>query len=777
MPPTEAARDAPANKGLAPSIPSRGGRLFRLAFWILIGAYGLRAFIELGGAFANGPLSQDEWSSGLIPFPGLLVAQVLILGLVGKICVDFWRRRGFFFVPRRSLGSWLLIFGAVYLVVMATKYAIRMGLYPHQRWTGGSIPILLNCLLAATLLAVGAYHWARTRHDERPAVRRTAQARWGVRAGRLLGTLAVLAGIFLWLGYQLAPTLLARQLGIRGPEYAVHIERGVTMTTSDGTPLVSDVYHPRPSDRTPTILVRVNYSKTRSNTAIARVAGRMWAERGYTVVVQGTRGRYESGGEFYPFLTERRDGIETLAWLRKRPWFDGRLGMWGGSYFGYTQWVIADQLPPESSALMVQIASTDVHGMFYPGGAFSLESALFWAVRSHGEQDVAPAQDDLQKGYDGFPLIEADDRAVEDVPFFDDWASHPERDRFWADVDGSERPRTLQAPALLMAGWYDPFLPTEIADFITIRHGANPRAASATRLIIGPWGHARDVKLPDGPELRPYRLESFAPSVAWFDEQLKARPSSHQRSAPVRIFVMGENVWRDEQDWPLARTRFVPCYLRSGGEANTSTGDGTLTRAPAASPEPPDTYSYDPRDPVPTSGGAMLGSRSGTSLQNDVEARPDVLVYTTPPLQSDVEVTGPIRLILYVSTTAPSTDFTGKLVDVHPDGRAYNVSDGVLRLGYGPTRNTLAPDRPTEMTLDLWPTSMVFRKGHRMRLEVSSSNYPRFDRNPNTGAEIATETNPIVAHQTVSHGATAPSRIILPIIPRVGEGVPTTCSG
>lgn len=556
---------------------------------------------------------------------------------------------------------------------------------------------------------------------------------------------------------QIGSWWVARQLGARPPEFAVRIERQATMTTPDGITLVSDIYLPETPDTKPTILVRIPYSKTFSNKFFATVVGRFWAERGYTVVIQGTRGRYESGGRYYPLRDERQDGIETLRWIAKQPWFDGRLGMWGGSYFGYTQWVLASQVNPGPSALMIQIASTSFYEMFYPGGAFSLESALYWAVSSHGEQDIEPSPEALERGYNGYPLVEADDRAIGDIPFFNDWVSHPERDEYWREIDGEDRAKRLVASVLLMAGWYDPFLPSQLKDFIRIRREARSEVGSASRLIIGPWAHARTLTFPDGTTPRNYRFESLAPSVPWFDQHWW--PSGSALQAPVRIFVMGKNVWRDEQEWPLARTRYTPYYLRSAGNANSSSGDGVLTLTPPTSKEPPDTYVYDPRNPVPTAGGAMIGPRAGIALQNAIEERKDVLGYSTLPLEEDIEVTGPIKLVLYGSTTATHTDFTGKLVDVHPDGSAYNVSEGILRRKYD------QPDAPTEIEIDLWPTSMVFLKGHRIRLEVSSSNYPRFDRNPNTGRQIATETSPVVATQTIYHSTEIPSRLILPVIP------------
>jgi putative CocE/NonD family hydrolase len=555
-------------------------------------------------------------------------------------------------------------------------------------------------------------------------------------------------------------------LDARRPEHAVRIERRVAMTTSDGVTLVADVYHPLRTTQTPTILVRIPFSETFVNSLFANVVGRFWAERGYTAVIQGTRGRYESGGRHTPLVDERRDGLDTLNWLKRQPWFDGRLGMWGGSAFGYTQWAIADRLPspPDGrSALMVQIASTDFHGMFYPGGAFSLASALFWAVRSRGAEDVSPPEDALRRGYDGFPLIEADDRAAGDIAFFNDWVRHSARDSYWEAIDGENRAATLQAPVILMGGWFDPFLPGQLADFVRIRRDARADVARGTRLVVGPWGHAETVVLPGDVRNRNYRLESLAASVLWFDHHLRVRDSGAAPPAPVRLYVMGKNVWRDEQEWPLARARETAWYLRGSGRANTASGDGVLTTDGPGQDDPPDTFASNPASPVPTRGGAMIGG-SGTVLQGDVEARSDVLVFSTPPLAEDMEVTGPVTAVLYVATSSPSADFTAKLVDVHADGLAYNVSDGIIRRSYRPEAAPAAAE-PTEITIALWPTSMVFQRGHRIRLEIAGSNFPRFDRNPNTGEPGATARTVALATQAVHHGRKAPSRIMLPVIP------------
>ena len=565
--------------------------------------------------------------------------------------------------------------------------------------------------------------------------------------------LAVVALLLSWPA--IGGHVVAALLDARPSEFAVRIERSVGLTTDDGVRLVADVYHPQPTGRRPTILIRLPYDKTVWTQAFASSVGHLWASRGYTAVIQGTRGRYESGGRHRPFLDERADGIATLRWIARQPWYDGRLGMWGGSYFGYTQWAVADQRDPGPTALMIQLISTDIHEAFYPGGAFALATALYWALRSRGDRDDPPTPDTIARAAAGAPLIEADDRAGADVPTFNTWVQHRERDAYWKTIDGEHRAARLVAPVHLIAGWYDPFLPTQLADHATIQREAAQAVAGSTRLVIGPWGHATAVTLPGGRRGSDYRLSSLAPTLAWFDRHLDRRPGAAD-PAPVRLFVMGANVWRDEREWPLARARETAFYLQSGGRANSASGDGVRGDAPPAATQPPDTFAYDPGSAAPTAGGAMLGPAAGSALQTEIERRHDILCYTSEPLARPLEVTGPVTAVLHVATTAPHTDFTAKLVDVHPDGAAWSVTDGILRRAFGPGVH--------EIRIALWPTSMRLERGHRLRLQVSSSNVPRFDRNPNTGGDLATERRLLVARQTVHHGQTTPSRLLLPVV-------------
>jgi putative CocE/NonD family hydrolase len=722
--------------------------------WCLLGLFVLRVIGQIVVGLGYGSLLPpwEEWFSGVVAYPALLGSQLVIVAVFLKVCFDFTRGDGFFARPRRRLGAVLLTVGSIYLGVMLIRYALRMTLYPAERWTGGSIPIFFHWVLASFVLVMGFSH-RRTAPaagpPKHPLARRVALGAWWT---------VVAAAVLVWVAYQVAPTILASVLDVRRPEYAVRVERSVGMQTADGVTLRADIFHPVRLTRTPTILVRIPFSKTVTNFLFADVVGRFWAERGYTVVIQGTRGRYESDGKNEPLEHERNDGLETLQWLKKQPWFDGRLGMWGGSTFGYTQWSIVDALPPDA-ALMVQISSTSFYDMFYPGGAFSLSSALFWAMRSHGPEDVWPDSAALTRGVNGLPAVDADVRAIgKKVPFFQDWIRHPDREA-WHGIDWKNRPELLNAPMLLMAGWFDPFLPSQLEDFVRIRRGYK-EAAKEVRLVIGPWAHAVTVPLPGAPPNRNYRLESLAPSVPWFDRHLRRDLGFDTKSwPPVRLYVQGANVWREEQEWPLARARDTSWYLTSGGRANSASGDGLLT-ASVPSAVSFDSFVSDPRNPVPTQGGSALGFGAGVMNQTEVERRQDVLVYTSPPLAADTEVTGPVALELFAAATTPSADFTAKLVDVDQDGTPYNVSDGILRW----TTRVQSETEADFIRIELWPTSMLFRRGHRIRLEIAGSNFPRFDRNPNDGGVVSAATRPRSSTQRVFHGSGMPSRLILPIV-------------
>ncbi len=564
-------------------------------------------------------------------------------------------------------------------------------------------------------------------------------------------SLASITGFF---NYQIFLDFYAEQFvfpkSIRSADYGVTTFRDDTFKTSDGVTLGADIHKPKGLDKAPTILTRIPFNNTLWNRLRSDIIGRFWARRGYVVVVQGTRGRYRSTGDFYPAIYEAQDGTETLEWLQKQSWFNGQLAMWGGSAFGHTQWAVSglDGLSPDIHA--IQIVSTDYYGTFYPGGAFALESALYWALISPPDADRSTSIEEIEAGANGWPLIEADNRGFQNVKFFDDWVSHQKRDDYWQQIDGLDRAQNIDAPVLLFGGWFDPFLPTMLKDFKSLISENNNIEARESRLIIGPYGHANETAIGGEDVSEIYRISSLEPVLRWFDHWLANDPQGASAGPKVKIYVMGENIWRNENEWPLARTVYTPYYFSDSG---------TLSLSSAAEDVHVFEYSYDPNDPVATNGGAMLGPRSGMEQQTAPVNRSDILWFQSEILDADMEVTGPISAILHVETDRTNTDFTVKLVDVYTDGTAYNITDGIIRQNY-------TPGTPTEITVELAATSYLFRKGHRIRVDVSSSNFPRFDRNPNTGQNPAYEMNPIVAHQKLFVSQNHSSQIIFPVIPR-----------
>jgi putative CocE/NonD family hydrolase len=621
-----------------------------------------------------------------------------------------------------------------------------MAMFPSERWFGGTIPILFHIILASFMITIGLYH-KRTGALQETKSRKWTKVSWNV-SYVLIGVL-----IMAWISYQLLPTLFAYKTGMRHSVYSVSIDKQVSLQAVDGALLKADIYRPEKLNPAPTILVRIPLDNNFKGKFMSNVLGRLWAERGYNVVIQGVRGRYFSEGKHIPFQTERSDGLATLEWLNKQSWHNGKCGMWGGSYFGYTQWALFDQDKLGLKALLTQISSSSNYKMFYPGGAFSYQSALFWATRSHSDVDTQLDYEQLIAACKKAPPVKADDRVVGDIHFYNAWVTHTNFDSYWQQADGRNRASQLKMPILMMAGWYDPYLNSQVQDFEDLSNHGDKNIANESRLIIGPWAHAETVKMPDGYIDENYRLASIAPSIDWYDRQLSGRQVT--KTPRVKLFVMGINKWRYEDSFPLKRTKYTSYFL-SGITNDGRTGllDTSVSLKNDAS-----IYSYNPANPIPSIGGSFLGANAGPKPQNEIEKRKDMLTYSSQILQNDLEVTGKIKLILYVSTSTKNTDFIAKLIDVHPGGMAYNISEGIIRKDYS------GKDKIEQIEIELNPTSNVFLKGHKIHLEVMSSNYPRYSLNYNTGGNNYNEIKGIVAEQKIYSGKVHSSRLILPVIP------------
>jgi putative CocE/NonD family hydrolase len=553
----------------------------------------------------------------------------------------------------------------------------------------------------------------------------------------------------------------------------------------DGVLLFADLYRPAEHGRYPVLVQRTPYNKS----ALDVTGIDYWraARAGYAVLVQDVRGRFASQGTFYPFLHEANDGYDTVEWAAVQPWSSEVVGMVGGSYLGAAQWLAAVQGPPHLKAIFPVMTPSDYQeGWVFQGGAFQLGFCLSWTVLAllladsrsepnspqhlaleHTKQHLAEAFNHLP--LESMPFLEHDGKPM--APFFADWLKHADDDVYWERWRIEAHHPRLQVPAFHVGGWYDTFLAGTLRNFIGLTKAGN----APQRLLIGPWAHtsvlaAQVGELDFAPE---GEIDLDGVQLRWFNHWLKGEHNGVLEEPPIHLFVMGEGKWRQEHEWPLARAQEVRYHLHSAGGANTLGGDGWLSTEPARV-EQVDSFTYDPSDPVPTKGGGLCCDPTllpgGAFDQRSLESvRMDVLVYTTTPLDEPIEVTGPIWAQLWVSSSAPDTDFTAKLVDVHPDGTAYNLADGIIRARYRESRVRLAPlepDRAYLLKVDLGATSNLFKRGHRIRLDVSSSNFPRFDRNLNTSTRFAEGAQAQTALQTVLHDETHSSYLAVSVVSR-----------
>ncbi len=563
------------------------------------------------------------------------------------------------------------------------------------------------------------------------------------------------------------------------------IERNQTMKTRDGVTLKADVYRPSGDGPFPVLLQRTPYDKRNGEDfALQAIA------HGFMVVVQDVRGRYTSQGEWYPFKYEINDGYDAVEWAAALPHSNGKVGMFGGSYVGATQMLAAIGHPPHLAGICPVVTASNYHENWtYQGGAFeqwfneSWTSGLAQDTLNRAIHDNTDAvKGSLVLPLQQYPLfnthLDPGAPAGTLAPYFLDWLAHPSYDAYWKQWSIEENYANIQVPALTIAAWYDIFQGGALRNYAGLKaHAGNEAARNGQRLLVTIGGHAGNgQKIGDvdfGPAAKDY--DENAITIAWYEHLFQDKQNLFAKP-PVRIFVMGENKWRNEDAWPLERARDTSYFLQSSGKANSAAGDGTLSvsaRHGAQQGDGADSFVYDPANPVPTVGGPLCCDPDhlppGPRDQKAVEARQDVLVYSTPPLNADVEVTGPITLDLFAKSSAVDTDFTAKLVDVWPNGFVQNLTEGIIRASYRESASTPTPIEPNkvyEYKIDLWSTSNVFLKGHRIRLQVSSSNFPRFDRNLNTGKRAADDASFVKATNTVLHDAGHPSALILPVVPR-----------
>ncbi|MEO8075349.1 MAG: CocE/NonD family hydrolase [Acidobacteriota bacterium] len=573
------------------------------------------------------------------------------------------------------------------------------------------------------------------------------------------------------------------------------VQNDVPATMRDGTILRANIYTPDQPGPHPVLLLRSPYNK---DGAFGGAYGRpeMYAGHCYIVVSQDVRGQYKSEGEWYPFRSEATDGYDSIEWAAALPKSSGKVGMYGFSYPGATQWMPATLRPPHLTAIVPAMTSADYHDNWtYEGGALYQAFTQIWPLNSIANSAVRHFPDGAAIDADfnviqkepwqekwrwflplkDFPPLRPEDPRIASYHF--DWLRHPDNDDYWRRWSIRNRWNQITVPALNFDGWYDIFVAGAIENFVGMRkQGGSKTARDGQRLVVGPWVHLgwqRKVgEIDFGPEaVSPIQQLQ----LRWYDYWLKGIQNGVDKEPPVRVFVMGANQWRTAGEWPIEGTVFRQYYLHSDGGANTASGNGRLTttkpaggRAASANPGASDKYTYDPKDPVPSIGGRFQNAvPPGPYDQRPLLNRPDVLVYTTEPLEKDLEVTGPIAVSLYASSSAPDTDFTAKVDDVYPDGTSMVITYGIQRARYREStarQSLITPGKVYQYAINVWPTSNLFKAGHRIRLEISSSSFPMWDRNPNTGHPFAQDAEVRVASQTIFHDKDRPSAITLPIV-------------
>ncbi|MCB0686638.1 MAG: CocE/NonD family hydrolase [Saprospiraceae bacterium] len=559
----------------------------------------------------------------------------------------------------------------------------------------------------------------------------------------------------------------------------IKVLRHQAVPMSDGINLYADVYLPVKDGKYPTIVVRTPYGVQRDgmHQTMAKLA-----EHGYAVVLQDVRGRYESEGFWDPFRDEAKDGYETIEWAAKQPYSNGKVGTQGGSYLGHNQWAAASQKPPHLVCAFPGVASTNIYANWLTmGGAYRLSFNYGWGVVRMPHKIMLPqywhTADYISENlkYDNvlmhLPLMTGDlESGNEAIKHYRDWLTHESYDEYWKSISDEERLDQITVPTHTYGGWFDIFVQGTVNGFVAMKnHGATKEARDGARMIIGPWGHGPS-KAFGGIEFGDHAYVDLRQrELDFFDFHLKGIDNGLGEEKPVKIFYMGVNRWSGEDNWPIPGTNFTDLYLQSNGDANSVRGGGHLSFSKPAEAGS-DQYRYDPDFPVPTTGGnncCGTPTPAGPRDQRPIEQREDVLVYTSDFLKDSISIAGQVKMKLFAATDGPDTDWMIKLVDVHPDGYAMPVSEGILRARFHEGLDKISllnPNQTYAFEIEMTPTANVFLPGHRIRVDITSSNFPQFDRNPNTGAPLGKDAEVRIAQQTIHHGAVKASSIILPVV-------------
>lgn len=541
----------------------------------------------------------------------------------------------------------------------------------------------------------------------------------------------------------------------------------VEVPMRDGVMLATDIYRTPTVGRAPVLLMRTPYNKDRGKSIAER-----YASAGYIAVVQDCRGRYQSEGDFIPYNSEGQDGYDAIEWLGKQPWCNGRIGMWGASYVGATQWQAAAEKPPG----LVTIAPTATWSSFYRnlylGGALRISLITGWAAGQAQKPDGAAVTADWRRTLLHLPLSEVDQEVGWSIPWLKGMLTHPRLDGYWKRVELTEQIVDLELPMQHIVGYYDFFSRESVSNFERMqKHARDPQTRRRQQLILGPWDHGSigRAKVGEVDFGRHAVMDTAGENLKWFDRFLKVdQAAAGDVAVPVKYFSMGDNDWHDAATWPPRGFEAAAFYLHSQGHANTAGGDGKLDRTPPDENEVPDSFRADPDDPTPacpvTESRPVMSATWAPVDQRPIEERDDVLVYTSAPLTEPLTFAGNAKASLSVSANTPDADWVVKLIDVHPDGFAQNLAVGILRGSFRDSElhpTPLQPGEVYEIEVDLGPIAAQIGTGHRLRVDVCGAYFPLFDRNPNTAVGPFGERS-AVATERVYHDRTRISRIMLP---------------
>ncbi len=541
----------------------------------------------------------------------------------------------------------------------------------------------------------------------------------------------------------------------------------ISVPMRDGVMLATDVYRQPSVERAPVLLMRTPYNKDRAQTVAER-----YAAAGYVAVVQDCRGRFQSDGDFIPYNNEGQDGYDAIEWLGRQSWCNGRIGMWGSSYVGATQWQAAAERPPG----LVTIAPTATWSSFYRnlylGGALRISLITNWAAGNSQKPDDATVTIDWRRTLLHLPLSEVDREIGWPIPWLQGLLTHPRLDGYWKRVELTDEIVDLELPMQHVVGYYDFFSRESVSNFVRMhQHARDPQTRRRQQLILGPWDHGSigRAKVGDVDFGEHAVMDAAGENLKWFDRFLKDEgATTGDVEVPVKYFSMGDNVWRESATWPPQGFESTAFYLHSYGHANTAGGDGTLDQTPAKESELADSFRADPKDPTPacpvTEARPVVAATWAPVDQRPIEDRDDVLVYTSAAFTQPLTFAGNAQAKLFVSADTPDADWVVKLIDVHPDGFAQNLAVGILRGSFRDSElhpTPLEPHKVYEVTIDLGPVAAQIGRGHRLRVDICGAYFPLFDRNPNT-AEGPFGKNSAVATEHVYHDRARLSRILLP---------------